>query len=230
MVLDIRYDIINSLVIKIRFDDNSVKEEVVSVGDVVNCSYNKNGMRKTVEGTVKQIVADTNPCGKQRWYMYIDSSTAGSASLDKIEIDKILDIDVLRKGAGLITIHTPGNRMKVTDFRMNGAFLQVSSDYGKHWFNVVKIKNNDWDVPEEYQALAEKIASLLPPYMNPGVKADLVKALVMLFKDTDPNEMDVRRIEEKLDTTIEDVVQNASDINYITRVYGLADQGDEADQ
>ena len=77
--------------------------------------------------------------------------------------------------------------------------------------------------------LAEKIASLLPPYMNPGVKADLVKALVTLFKDTDPSEIDVRRIEERLDSTIEDVVQNASDINYISRVYGLADQGDEAD-
>ena len=229
MLLDIKYDVINSLVIKLRFDDNSVKEEVVSIGDVVNCSYNKNGMRKTVEGTVKSIVADTNPCGKQRWYMYIDSSTAGSASLDKIEVDKILDIDVLRKGGGLLTIHAPGNRMKVTDFRMNGSFLQVSSDYGKHWFKVAKITCDQWDVPAEYQELAEKIASLLPPYMNPGVKADLVKALVMLFKDTDPSEIDVRRIEERLDSTIEDVVQNSSDINYITRVYGLADQGDEAD-
>lgn len=227
MLLDIKYDVINSLVIKLRFDDNSVKETVVSIGDVVNCSYNKNGVRKTTEGTVKAINADTNPCGKQRWYLYIDSSSCGNASLDKIEVDKILDIDVLRKGQGLITVHSPGNRMKVTDFRLNGSFLQVSSDYGKHWFTVAKISCDHWDVPAEYQELAERIASLLPPYMNPGVKADLVKALVMLFKDLSPEDIDIRRIEEKLDTTIEDVAENASNIDYIAHVYALANQGDE---
>ena len=227
MLLNIKYDVINSLVIKLRFDDNSVKEEVISVGDVVNCSYNKNGMRKTVEGTVKQIVADTNPCGKQRWYMYIDASSCGNAVLEKVEVEKILDIDVLRKGAGLLSIHTPGNRMKVTDFRMSGDYLQVSSDYGKHWYNVAKLANETYPVHAEYQELAIRIASLLPPHMNPGVKSDLVVALVQLFKDISPEDIDIRRIEEKLDTTIEDVSENASNIDYISRVYALANQGDE---
>lgn len=227
MLLGIKYDVLNSLVIKLRFDDNSVKEEIVSIGDVVNCYYNKNGARRNIEGTVKQIVADTNPCGKQKWYMYVDASTAGSAAVEKIEVEKILDIDVLRKGAGLLTIHTPGNKMKVTDFRINGNFLQVSPDYGKHWFKVSELKCADYDVPVEYQDLAARIDALLPKYMNPGVRSDLIVALVYLFKDINPEDMDIRRIEEKLNQTIEDVAENASNIDYISDVYALANQGDE---
>ena len=48
----------------------------------------------------------------------------------------------------------------------------------------------------------------------------------MLFKDLNPEDIDLRRIEEKLDSTIEDVAQNATDIDYISSVYALADQGD----
>lgn len=227
MLLDIKYDVINSLLIKLRFDDNSVKEARVSIGDVVNCSYNKNGMRKTIEGVVKRIATENNPCNCPKWYMYVDSSKTGFAAVEKIEVDKILDIDVLRKGAGLMVIHTPGNRMMVSDFRINGNYLQCSPDYGKHWFKVAELKCDTYDVPAEYQELAAKIASLLPAHMNPGLKADLVVALVMLFKDENPEDIDIRRIEEKLDNTIEDVAENTSNINYVTNNYALAEQGDE---
>lgn len=227
MLLDIKYNVINSLIIKLRFDDNSVKEANVSIGDVVNCSYNKNGARRTIEGVVKQIATDTNPCNKAKWYMYVDSSKTGFAAVEKIEVDKILDIDVLRKGMGLMTVHTPGNRQMCTDIRINGNWLQVTPDYGKHWFNVAELKCTVYDVPAEYQELAARIDALLPPHMNPGVRADLIVALVMLFKDVSPEDMDLRRIEEKLDSTIEDVAANANDIDYISSVYALADQGDE---
>lgn len=227
MLLDIKYNVINSLVIKLRFDDNSVKEQHVSIGDVVNCSYNKNGARRTIEGVVKQIVTDTNPCQQTKWYMYVDSSKSGFAAVEKILVDNILDIDVLRKGMGLMTVHTPGNKMMVTDIRLNGNYFQISPDYGKHWFKVAEITCHHYDVPEEYQELAAKIDALLPPHMNPGVRMDLIKALVYLFKDENPEDMDLRRIEEKLDSTIEDVAENASNIDYISNVYALADQGDD---
>lgn len=227
MLLSIKYDVINSLVIKLRFEDGSTKEEVVSVGDIVNCTYNRNGVRRTVEGTVKQINSDVNPCGNQRWYLYIDSSSYGKACVDKVEVDKILDMDVLRKGAGLLSIHTPANKMRVTDFRLAGDYLQVSSDYGKHWFNVVKLTTDTYPVPEEYQELALRIASLLPEHMNPGLKIDLVVALVDLFKDINPEDVDLERIEEKLDAAIEDVVENSSDIDYISNHYAFSEQGDE---
>lgn len=230
MLLSIKYDVVNSLDINLVFDDNSTKYAHVSIGDVVDCAFAKNGCRKTIEGVVKQIVLDTNPCKKQTWYMIVDASSCGTAAVERIEVAKILDIDVLRTGAGTITVHTPGNRMMVTDFRMNGNRLEVSTDYGKHWFKVTDINKVPYDVPTEYQELAAKIDSLLPKYMNPGVRSDLIVALVMLFKDLNPQDITIRRIEETLDMTISDVAENANNIDYISRVYALADQGDAGDE
>lgn len=227
MLLSIKYDVINSLDIKLAFDDGNTKEEHVSIGDVVDVSYNKNGCKKSMEGIVKQIVTGQDPCKRQTWYMIVDASNYGRAMLEKIEIGKILDLEVIRKGAGLMTVHTPSNRMKVTDIRMNGSFLQMSPDYGKHWYNVTEIKPTTYDVPDEFQELAARIDSLLPKHMNPGVKSDLVVALVQLFRDVNPEELDIRRIEEKLDNTIEEVVENSTNIDYISKIYALADQGDE---
>jgi hypothetical protein len=211
MLLDIKYDVINSLLIKLRFDDNSVKEARVSIGDVVNCSYNKNGMRKTIEGVVKRIATENNPCNCPKWYMYVDSSKTGFAAVEKIEVDKILDIDVLRKGAGLMVIHTPGNRMMVSDFRINGNYLQCSPDYGKHWFKVAELRCDTYDVPAEYQELAARIDSLLPRHMNPGVRSDLIVALVNLFKDLNPEDVTTQTIEDTLHTDLNDVTQEDVD-------------------
>lgn len=229
MLLSIKYDVINSLDIDLVFDDNSTKHEHVSVGDVVDCAFAKNGCRKTIEGTVKQIVLDTNPCKKQTWYMIVDASTCGSCAVERIEINKILDIDILRRGAGLQAIHTPSNRMRVTDFRMNGNRLELTTDYGKHWFKVADIRCATYDVPEEYQELAAKIDALLPPYMNPGVRSDLIVALVNLFKDTNPQDINTRKIEEALNMTISEVAENTNNIDIISRVYALSEQGDEDD-
>lgn len=210
MLLSMKYNVINSLVITLRFDDNSVKEAVVAIGDVVNVAYNKNGMRREIEGVVKQIVADTSPCGNQKWYMYVDASTCGCAALEKILVESILDIDVIRKGAGLLTIHSPGNAMKVTDFRINGNYLQVSPDYGRHWFNVTEL-TSEYNVPAEYQELAARIDSLLPRHMNPGVRSDLIVALVNLFKDLNPEDVTTQTIEDTLHTDLNDVTQEDVD-------------------
>lgn len=227
MLLSIKYDVINSLDINLVFDDNTTKFVHVSPGDIVECAFAKNGCRKEIEGTVKQIVLDSNPCKKQAWYMIVDASTCGMAHVERIEIAKILDIDVLRRASNSLPITTPGTRMMVTDFRMNGDFLEVSTDFGKHWFKVAEIVPTSYDVPPEYQELAMKIASLLPPYMNPGVKSDLVVALVELFKDTNPDELNVQSIEAALDDTMSNVAENSNNIDYISHVYSLANQGDE---
>lgn len=210
MLLSINYNVINSLAIKLRFDDNSVKEAIVGVGDVVDVAYNKNGARREIEGTVKQIVADTSPCGKQKWYMYVDASTCGCAALEKILVENILDIDVLRKGAGLLTVHSPANGMKVTDMRISGNYLQVSNDYGKHWYKVAEL-TSEYDVPAEYQELAARIDSLLPVHMNPGVRADLIVALVNLFKDISPENVTTQTIENAINTTLDNVDQETVD-------------------
>ena len=135
MLLSKSYDVLTSIHLKLVFDDESVKDNIISLNDVINVVYNKDGRRRTMEGYVTRICVD-NICQKRSWYIIVDASTYGRNNVDRILIENIIDLDIIKKSSELITVSTPIDETKVTNIRFIDNIFQISQDNGKTWTNI----------------------------------------------------------------------------------------------
>ena len=183
MLLSNKCEIIKSIVVKLVFDDESVKERTINVKDLVNVTFNKDGMRRSIEGIVTRI-EDENCCRHERWYIIVDGSTTGVSKIEKIFTDKILDIEVTRKANQVSSITTPIDSTRVTGMRFVGGVLQITQD-GTHWISLVKApeKESDILVDEKDQELAAKIARLIPKRVPADRRVEMIEGLVSLYKE-----------------------------------------------
>lgn len=181
MLLSISYDVIESLIIKLVFENESVKSLKVELGDYVSVTYNKDGKRRIIEGYVKRIYLDNrfehykeNCHHNQHWCMIIDGSMTGDNNAGRVEVSKILDLDILKKQSESNYINTPMNNNRVTDFRLVGNTLQLSQDNGENWVNVVDLPVEKPSIEDCDCNLVSKIESFVPT----DIRADLQKQLI----------------------------------------------------
>lgn len=187
MLLSKSFDVIQSLILKLVFDDESVKELVISEKDIVNVIYNKNGNRCTIEGTVARINVENNSCQKRGWYIIVDASATGKSSVERIEVNNIIDCDIITKYEANNTIFTPVGDGAISAFKLSGDVLMLSVDNGRSWLKVCNLASTDVVVEPEYQDIADKIAAVIPTHMSPDLREDLIEDLVEVFKNNSGN-------------------------------------------
>lgn len=190
MLLSISYDVIESLIIKLVFDNERVKRLKVEIGDYVSVTYNKDGKRRTIEGFVKRIYLDNHfehyneQCHhNQHWSMIIDGSMTGNDRIGKVEVSKILDLDVLKKVSESISINSPMNNDRITDFRLVGNTLQLSQDNGENWINVMELPVEKPSIEGCDCELVSKIESVVPTGIRADLQKQLMKDIMKLIKE-----------------------------------------------
>ena len=190
MLMNISYDIIESAVISLIFDDETVKKIKVNVEDTIKVSFNKNGLRTNIDGIVKRIFIDDrgshhhcpDPCHKPKWVMIVDGSSYGASALERVELDKILDIDIVKRANDTNIITSPVGDTNITDFRLVGNILQLSVDNAQTWLKVLTLPDEETTVNPDDQELANKVEAILPVSLRPDLKADLTNDIVNLVK------------------------------------------------
>lgn len=187
MLVSINYEVNYSLLIKLAFDDERVKRLNVEVGDYICCTYNKDGMRKKIEGYVKRIFLDNryheHSHHHEHWSMIIDSSTSGGTPIDKVEVSRLLDIDVLSKKSQSDTITTPIGEDAITNFRLVGNTLQLSQDQGLTWLRVCDLPVEEPAIDDCNCDLKNKIESLVPSDLRADKQKELMEGIAKLIRD-----------------------------------------------
>lgn len=183
MVMKIGCEVEQSLVITLSFDDETTKTRVISKGDYVSIAYNKNGTRRVVNGAVTTIYANpyNGKVSRKDWYVIIANDEGqGLGGAVRISILNILDVEVLKTSNNSRNVKTPNNNTRVTDIRVKGNFLQISSNGGRSWRNV-GAELNDNLVGEELD-IDTKVRSMIGS--DQFASADeFVKGIVDIIND-----------------------------------------------
>lgn len=187
MLMNITFDVIQSLMLSLVFDDETVKKTKVSIDDTIRVTHNKNGMRTTVEGVVRRIFVDDHHvqrCSdyKPKWIMIVDGSSYACSALERIEIDKILDIDMIKRAEDNLGISSPVGETNITSMRLVGNIVQLSTDNGQTWLKMLTLPAVDTEVPAEDAELASKVEAILPSALRPDLKAELTTDIINLVK------------------------------------------------
>jgi hypothetical protein len=179
------YSVNHSLTISLTFDDGSVKNTKVEVGDIITVVYNKNGVRTTVEGTVTNIYEMEATCNcncESNWGMIIDGTSYGYTSTEKVAESKILDLTMVKKAVDSSAITSPTGEYNITDFRLVGDILQLSPDNGTTWLKVLTLPATAVTVASGDEALATAVEAILPADLRPDVAASLETSIITLIK------------------------------------------------
>lgn len=183
MVMKIGCEVEQSLVITLSFDDETTKTRVISKGDYVSIAYNKNGTRRVVNGAVTTIYANpyNGKVSRKDWYVIIANDEGqGLGGAVRISILNILDVEVLKTSNNSRNVKTPNNSTRVTDIRVKGNFLQISTNGGRSWRNV-GAELNDNLVGEELD-IDTKVRSMIGS--DQFASADeFVKGIVDIIND-----------------------------------------------
>ena len=195
MLIKTSYTTELSVSVSLIYDDSTVKTQKISVGDIINVTYNKNGTRKQIEGKVSRIylqdghaghighIASCNNCTNTGCYIIVDGSEYTSADVARIDVDCILDLEMIQKVESINNITSPAGSTAITQFRLMNNQLQLSTDFGNTWLKVLDLPESEIIVDPDYQSLADKIAALIPSCVRPDDKEDAVNELVNLFVD-----------------------------------------------
>ena len=145
MLMDIKCSAVASIKVNLTFDDMSTKERVVGVGDLVDITYNANGLRKHIEGRVLKVsVVGVDPNG---WYIIVDGSDDFDSDRVKFSPMNILDIEIIRKADTLENVQTVIGAESVPFIRIVKGRLQYSKD-GYNW-RPINIDKRDIIEPQE---------------------------------------------------------------------------------
>ena len=145
MLMNIRCDTVPSIKFHLEFDDNSVKDRLVSIGDLIDVTFNANGTRRHTLGKVRCI--DTTGSDKRQWYLIVDASDDFHTHEAKFSPMNVLDLEVVRKAATLDFIQTPLGDTGIPYLRVVHGRLQYSND-GMNW-KPIRIDNRDVIEPQE---------------------------------------------------------------------------------
>jgi hypothetical protein len=143
MLMDIKCTAVASVAVHLTFDDHSTKDRLLANGDLVDVTYNANGLQKHIIGRVTRIsCVGTDPKG---WYMIVDGSDDFSGRVARFSPASILDCEVLRKADSIRVVRTPVGAEGVPFLRIMKGRLQYSVD----GFNWVPIRIDDKDIIED---------------------------------------------------------------------------------
>ena len=157
MLMDIKCSMVPSIAVNLRFDDQSEKHAVVSVGDLVDVIYNANGCRKEIQGKVIKV----NACGEdpRSWYIIVDGSDDFESQKAKFSPMSILDIEILRKADTLNVVQTVIGDHAVPYLRIVHGRLQWSIDS----FNWMPIVIDDRNIIEDQEGTVPIVPPPCPP-------------------------------------------------------------------
>ena len=144
MLLDIKCAAISSVQVHLTFDDQSVKDRLIALGDLIDCIYNANGMRKHIIGRVATI--STVGSDQAGWYIVVDGSDDFDKRTARFSPISILDVDIIRKADMELNVRTVLGQYAVPYLRINKGRLQYSID-GFNWKSIVI---DDRDVIEDH--------------------------------------------------------------------------------
>ena len=162
MLMNIKCSMIPSVRIELSFDDGSSKDNLLSVGDLVDVLYNGNGLRKHIVGVVKAInTPGTDPKG---WSILIDGSDDFDSDIARFAPTSILDLDIIRKNGTQKVVNTPIDDTGISAIRINKGRLQYSKN-NRDWFNI-KIDDRDIIVKDE-GIIPEGPEEFVPPSPRP---------------------------------------------------------------
>lgn len=130
---------VSSVLVKLIFDDESVKVRLISTDDLIDVTYNANGMRKHIIGRVACV--STVGVDPVNWYIIVDGSDDFASERVRFSPATILDCEIIRKAAQDIFIKTPLGENGAPFLRLMKDRLQVSND-GINW-RPIKINEED---------------------------------------------------------------------------------------
>lgn len=202
MLIKNTVSVITSLEIGLVFDDESTKVRTIGVGDIIDVKYSHNGLTKTASGKITRIytepghpghvghLASCSQCLKDGHWIILDASAEGASSVLRIDADTILDLDMIAKADAANVITSPAGCYNITSMRLVGSQVQISTDYGKTWYNLGEIEEPAIAIDPEYQELANKIGDALPDCINDIKKNETIKNLIDIFDQESKDDID----------------------------------------
>lgn len=182
MLLDMTYEVIHRLELKFVFDDDSVKTQVIDIGDYISLVYNKDGQRTSIDGYVSRIYQDHGykDC-LPHWFIILSNNNTLDRTIAKVEVRKILDLDVLTKASESNTILSPADaETRITNLRLKDNVLQLSQDYGSSWVDVTPLTTTVPPVKDE--ALMQEVDAIVPNTLRSNIQEQLMKDVYDLVK------------------------------------------------
>lgn len=145
MLMDIKCSTVASVAVHLTFDDNTVKDLTLAAGDLVYIEFNKNGLRRSVEGKIIKVsCVGSDPKG---WYIIVDGSENYDSAQCKISVNNILDCEVIYKNSNINCIQTPKDNTGISFLRVVKGKLQYSNN-GTEWHNI-DMRDKDFIKDEE---------------------------------------------------------------------------------
>jgi hypothetical protein len=139
MLMDIKCSADPQIEIRLKFDNQENKSVTVGRNDLVDIEYNKNGVRKRIEGIVTKV--STNGTESLGWCIIVDGSGDFSSEIARISPKNILDIDIIRKAEAVQGINSPKDKSGIMSLRVKGGRLQYSQN-GYDWYPVIIDREN----------------------------------------------------------------------------------------
>lgn len=134
MLLDIKCKAISSIRVHLVFGDETTKDDIICIGDLIDVTYNGNGMRKHIIGRVSNI--STVGSDPNNWYIIVDGSDDFARNGARFSPMAILDLEIIRKADQQILVKSPIGMFGVPWLRINKGRLQYSRD-GFEWHYIV---------------------------------------------------------------------------------------------
>ena len=133
MLMNIKCSAVTSIRVNLTYDNGSVHDAIIAVGDLIDVVYNANGMRKRACGRVLVVsAADVNP---KSWYIIVDGSDDFASDKARLCPMNILELEVIAKGDAIDTVRTVKGDMAVPYLRIVKGRLQWSKD-GCSWYPI----------------------------------------------------------------------------------------------
>ena len=158
MTLDCKVDVIQSLLVHLLFDDQSTKDRLISVNDLIDVVWNGNGARKHMIGRVARISA--NGSDPNSWYLIVDGADDFKSMKERFSPLAILDLEIIRRSADEDIIHTEKGENNCSYLRVVKGRLQYSHD-GYQW-KYVKIDDKDIIEDQEGTVPYESVPPMQP--------------------------------------------------------------------
>ena len=156
MTLDCKVDVLQSFMFHLLFDDESRKDRLVAINDLIDVTWNGNGARKHIIGRVATISATGS--NHADWYMIVDGADDFSSRREKIAPYQVLDVEILRKADMEDIVRTVKGDNAVPYIRIIKGRLQYSVD-GFSWHY---IKIDDEDIIEDQEGTVPLGATPVP--------------------------------------------------------------------
>lgn len=126
MLLDIKCSVVSSIKVSLTFEDGTKKENIISLYDLIDVTFNQDGIRKEVTGRVVKINVDG--CDPKRWYIIVDAADDFSSKQYRFSPMNILDLDIISKHDAEKYITSPADYTNVVALRVVKGRLQYSQD------------------------------------------------------------------------------------------------------